>query len=151
MSLSKFLSEIKKPDTLPGPFAIRLRYELRNEFMTIKKTSVSTIVSTSFLFVCVAVIGLFILKPQVAQSAHNFISGQEKKNDFMVLSNEGTYLGESPSSMKAVSQNQTVDTTGISLLEEDKTYVIRKIKDNNNRSIYYISEIKQSVAPHIIY
>ncbi len=149
MSMKKYLRSVEIPDLHPGPFAVRLKYELKNDFLRKKHFSLVPVFSAGAWVVVLLVTGLFIMKPDIPSKLHYAIwktqplpAQTQAKNYYQPVSVSNTGI---------IDRENEDSLTGFGQLEEDKTYLVRKIKDANNKFIFYVSEIKTDKTPKVIY
>lgn len=145
MRVSKYLSEIKAPEYLPGPFGVRLKYELKQEFLDRKRNFWVPVLSSSLAF-GFAFMSFLIVKPETAIKLHQMAFNDNRQMDYLLMHNQNENLEDYNSKLKPVSTESP-----FSMMEDDKSYIIHKIKDNDNRTIIYVSEVKKSVQPKVLY
>ncbi|MBW6516332.1 MAG: hypothetical protein K0B81_06940 [Candidatus Cloacimonetes bacterium] len=159
MSVEKYLENIETPEIDPGPFSVRLKYNLKNYLYERRRKRETFLKLTSnvgiFLFIMTSIM---IYKPDLAASLHDNLlcktgiisTGQIDEEQLMAerrqaeidLPEEGTYLGwryYTSSSMNSSSPYQIME---LSDLPEETPYVIRKVRDRNNRYVYIVSEME---------
>jgi len=150
MPIDKYLFDIKKPDFTPGPFAIRLKYEMKQVLFCDKHKNYAnicygaTIISLSFI--CL----LFVLKPSAAQSLNNLVFGYGPHDTIdMLFSEEGDIdLSYYNTSFRNV---QSGLNGTLPFIEEDKSYLVQKFKNNDNKTLIYFSEVKQPKTIKILH
>ncbi|MDD4155924.1 MAG: hypothetical protein PHY08_05060 [Candidatus Cloacimonetes bacterium] len=150
MHIDKYLCNVEKPEFLPGPFSVRLKYELKQKYFDKKNgLSLHYIYGTtlaSLLVIC----AFLVAKPHTAQSINNFVFGDTKEEtlDMLLLSEHDIDLSNYPNSIRTVSSE---NNSTLPFIEEDKSYLIHKFKDQNNKTLIYISEVKKSLQPKTLY
>ncbi len=140
MSIKKYLENINTPEVHPGPFSVRLKYELEKEYFHRKRSfGWYPAFATAALVVMVFAFAVFIFKPDLADKAHYAFWRAEGKQYQLFAENSGI-AQSAPNSI--VDQSNFVPVNNLSNLDESKSYVIKKVRDRNNRSIFYVSEYK---------
>ena len=146
MHIDKYLCDYETPDFQPGPFSGRLKYELRQSFFTKRNLSSLHIAYTSALLCLLLLCSVFVLNPQVAQSLNYYVFGNlnDDSQDVLLLPERDIDLSQYPSNIRTVS---TTSNQSLPFIEEDKSYIIHKFRNCDNKTLYYISEIKESPRP----
>ncbi len=165
MSIEKFLDQVNTPNNHPGPIAVKLKYDIKKRILLRKRKQqqLFTIAKYANVILLLFVVSM-IINPDYALVINRTFTANtdpkeqslhaETQDDNLPLSEEGVYLG---SGLSARSNNQShiipVSTGGqaagsssfqimdLSELEDNTPYIIRKINDRNNRSIYFVNEI----------
>jgi hypothetical protein len=179
MSIKKYLARIEVPDPQPGPFAVRLKYELRRELFEHKKSwGWYPAFSTSLAGGLLAILSILVIEPHWATMVHASLFGRELPKTAPATPVEqpapqvATSLppaSENPNGERIVngivlppkSENPVrnlvaqADSTrsgrnSFPVLDEDKSYIVRRIQVSDNRSVYYVSELKAE-TPKVIY
>lgn len=153
MSIEKYLENIEKPDTNPGPFAVRLKYEMKKELFERNRGwsfyPIASTVAASILLVCV---GLLIMKPNIADNVHYALSGKNEGLKNIVFVDEGEYLGQkSDSNSDYANVGEFYQVSDLSKLDKSKSYMIKKIRGRRNDVIFYVSEMKPTKKPKVVY
>lgn len=146
--LNKYLCSIDKPDFQPGPFSVRLKYELKNQFFNQKKSYLFPVLNYSFMSLLLLIIGLLVVRPQTALKINQLAFNKQDNLDFLLLNPDAESLNNNYND-----NLQTVSATNspFSMIEEDKSYIVHKLKDETNRTVIYISEVKKKVEPRVLY
>ncbi len=148
--LSKYLCSVNKPDFQTGPFSVRLKYDLRNKFFEQKERKLMPIISFSLAGIMTLMLGMLIIKPQTAYRLNQLAFNHKSNMDYLLFnSDENTDFSNISDHIKPVSGN--LNDSPLSMIEEDKSYILHKLKDDANRTIFYISEVKKKVQPRILY
>ncbi|HOQ80448.1 MAG TPA: hypothetical protein PL063_01770 [Candidatus Cloacimonadota bacterium] len=148
--LSKYLCSVNKPEFQPGPFSVRLKYELKNKFLEQKQSRLLPTISVSLVSVLTVMLSLLIIKPQTAYRLNRLVFDNNKDIDYLLFnSQEETDYSNLSSQIRPVATN--MQNSPLSMIEEDKSYILHKLRDSSNRTIFYISEVKQKVQPKILY
>lgn len=149
--LNKYLCRINKPDFQTGPFSVRLKYELKNKFFDQKKSHLFPIISVSVMSVMTLMLGMLIIKPQTAYRINQLAFNHKDNIDFLLFNpDDNNDFSNISENIKPVSSNNLQDSP-LSMIEEDKSYILHKLKDDADRTIIYISEVKKKVQPKILY
>lgn len=158
MSVEKYLKNIQLPEENPSSFSARLKYNLKNQFYERRRKRELYLRITShlglLLFILVAVM---VYKPNLAAVLHDNILCKtgilnnetideeqllaEQRQAEIELPDEGRYLGMRHNVSTAGSANFPYQIMELSDLPEEKPYIIRKVRDRNNRFIYIVNEI----------
>ncbi len=148
--LSKYLCSVNKPDFQTGPFSVRLKYELRNKFFEQKQSRLMPVISLSLVSVLTLMVGMLIIKPQTALKLNQLAFNHKDNMDYLLFnSDENVDFSNIADHIKPVSSD--LQNSPLSMIEEDKSYILHKMKDDSNRTIFYISEVKKKVQPRILY
>lgn len=148
--LNKFLCRINKPDFQTGPFSVRLKYELKNQFFDQKHSQLFPIISVSVMTLMTVMIGMLIFKPQTAYRLNQLAFNHKDNIDYLLFnSDDNNDFSNLSDQIKPVSSN--FQDSPLSMIEEDKSYILHKLTDDTNRTIIYISEVKKKVQPRILY
>jgi len=184
MSIKKYLARIELPEPQPGPFAMRLKYELRRELFERRRNwGWYPAFSTGLAGGMLVFISVLVVQPHWASTLHASLFGRplpalQQTPTLPVPAESGVAKrpanpsGETgqalpgerivngialPANPDRLSRNITAqnDTTRVGRqsfpsLDEDKSYLIRRVKVSGNRSVYYVSELKEN-TPKIIY
>lgn len=150
MHIDKYLCNIEKPDFLPGPFSVRLKYELKQEFFDKKsKLSMHFMYCTGLISLFV-ICTLFVLRPNTAENLHKIVFGDRNSEtlDMLLLSDNDIDLSNFPNNIRTVSSDHN---SSLPFIEEDKSYLVHKFRDHNNKTLIYISEVKKNIPPKTLY
>lgn len=154
MSIEKYLDNIKFQDIHPGPFAVRLKHEMKSHFFYNRNRSLFfPALSASFgLLMFIFTTGL-IIRPDVASKIHYAFNRAEKRQMEIEFSNEGHLLGSyrQENSISSNNIHYTSSINDIPNLDENKTYLIKRLRDENNRFFYFIKEVKESNQRRTVY
>ncbi len=150
MHIDKYLCNIEKPDFLPGPFSVRLKYELKQQYFDRKNGfSLHYIYCTSVMSLLI-ICSLLVIKPHTAKNLNRLVFGNshDETLDMLLLSDRDIDLSNYPNSIRTVA---TDNNSTLPFIEEDKSYLIHKFKDHNNKTLIYISEVKKNLKPKTLY
>ena len=150
MPIDKYLSDIETPDFSPGPFAIRLKYEMKQViFFERNKPLYHFIYSTAILSLSVICL-LLVLKPQTAQSLNLLVFKGEQPEDIDLIYAEESEidLSKYASNVKAVSSNAN---TSFPFIEEDKSYIVHKFRNHENKMLIYFSEVRKPQSSKVLH
>lgn len=160
MSVEKYLKNIKEPEIKPGPFSVRLKYNLKNYlYEKRRKREIYLTVTSRMGIVLLIAVSFMVYNPQLASSLHENLlartgiinqSQEEERQQLIVerrqseieLPEDGRYFGMRHNvSTGSSSDSNPFQIMELSDLPEDIPFIIRKVRDNNNRVIYIINEI----------
>ncbi len=162
MSIEKYLESVRLPNTQPGPYSVKLKYDLKSKFVAKQRRKSVYLTGFSFASVTLLVfLSLIVYKPEIAISLHHAVLNNteminnenlseeqliaEQRQAEIELPYEGNYLGRqyqvSSSTHPAEVPFRIME---LSQLEDETPYIIRKVKDSNDRHIYFISEVNSS-------
>ncbi len=160
MSVEKYLENVKVPQVKPGPFSVRLKYNLKNYcYEQRRKRDFFLTITSKLAFVLFIFVAVMIYKPELAANLHDNLLSKtgiidnmdeeqmlaEKRQAEIELPNRGRYLGMMHNvSTSGSSDNNPYRFMELSDLAEEKPYMIRKVRDRNNRYIYIINELDAS-------
>lgn len=145
MSMKKYLESIHCPQYQPGPYGVRLKYELQKEFFG-KKQKLSVFPVFSY-FAALFFFTLFILmalKPEFAQRVQLVFNPAP---DFD-LQMQGVNI-EPRRSKVLVSGGMVIGSDDLSNLDSQKSYIIRRVNASDNGEMFYVNEVEQK--PSIAY
>jgi len=158
MSVEKYLENIELPEENPGPFSVRLKYNLKNQlYERNRKREMLQRFSSNLALLMFVLVSLMIYRPNLAASLHDnllcrtgIINGESE--DEQLLAEQRQADIELPEQGRFLGMAHTVSTSGrgyspyqimeLSDLPEETPYIIRKVKDSNNRHIYIVTEIE---------
>ena len=148
MPIDKFLCNIDLPDFQPGPFAVRLKYEIKKLYFERRLSRAMHYVYSS------AILGLFVLcmtlvlHPQTALRMNNYVfKNSDDALDMLLLPERDIDISNFPSNIRTVS----ADVNSLPFIEEDKSYLIHKFRNHENRTVIYVSEVKKAQQPSRYY
>ena len=150
MPIDKYLCNLNPPAFHPGPFTNRLKYELKKFYFDKKGVNYFHFAYSS------AILGLFviclflILKPQAAHQINSYVfrNDVESTLDMLLLAERDIDISSFPANIRTVSSEMT---TSLPFLEEDKSYLIHKFRNHENKTMIYVSEVKNSQQSRVLY
>ncbi len=158
MSIKKYLENVHVPDTPPGPYSVRLKYELKKEFFE-RKHSWYPAFATAAATIMFALVMGFVARPDLAHNLHYvFVGEQETPVELALeesmnepietpepfLTEEDIYLANQRVGNEAVVTDSIQgDVAGFPHLVEGKSYIIRRDTDEKQGNVYYINEVKK--------
>ena len=149
MPIDKYLCSLKLPEFQPGPFTVRLKYELKRIYFDQKLSKSFHYAYSSTIFSLFVICLLFIFRPQVAQKINNFVlGGNDNTLDMLLLAERDIDISNFPSTIRTVSADIT---SSLPFIEEDKSYLIHKFRNHDNKTFIYFSEIKGPQEHRILY
>jgi len=108
------------------------------------------VISLSLVSVLTLMVGMLIIKPQTALKLNQLAFNHKDNMDYLLFnSDENVDFSNIADHIKPVSSD--LQNSPLSMIEEDKSYILHKMKDDSNRTIFYISEVKKKVQPRILY
>jgi len=157
MSIEKYLENIKLSDKHPGPFSVRLKYQLQKEFFEKRsRFGVLSLVTSAAAFVFFIMSTVFVVNPTVAQSIHyvfNKNADETNRLENIVFVDEGEFLGQKSryGNQPNTIQGEFFKVSDLSNLDKNKSYIIKKVQGRSESNVFYVSEIKGQSKPKIIY
>ena len=149
MPIDKYLYNVNAPDFPPGPFAVRLKFELKQLFFDKKIGSFFHYAYSTAILGLVAICLLLIMKPHAANNINHFVfRGKDSTLDKLLVAERDIDMSSFTSSIRNVSAEMN---QSLQFLEDDKSYLIHKFKDHENKTLIYVSEVKQSQQQRILY
>ncbi len=158
MSIKKYLENVRVPETPPGPFSVRLKYELRKEFFERKRSWYPAFATAAAAMMFLLVMG-FVMRPDFAHNLHYAFAGEKEvveevaqiePGEVMVdapepfLTEEDIYLANQRiGNVSVVNDSVQGEVAGFPHLVEGKSYIIRRGTDEKKGNVYYISEVKK--------
>lgn len=151
MSMRKYLESIQTPDVPPGPFSVRLKYELKKEFFEHRRRSWFPALSTAAAMLMLALLVTVVVQPDLADSVHYAFTPQEDTTAIASADEtSGQFLSDEDyrqtverlQAMASESRSPAVQVGDLQDLDPDKSYLIRRTTDGSDRNIYFVSEIK---------
>ena len=130
---------------MPGPFAVSLKFQLRQTIFEKKAShSVHYVYATAIL--CMMILcTIFVAKPQTAERLNILVFGDKTETlDILLFADRNIDLTNYPSHIKTVSSDMN---TALPFIEENKSYLIHKFRNNEDKILFYISEVKQNRNP----
>ena len=148
MPIDKFLYEVKAPSFHPGPFAIRLKYELKQLVFEKKAGRLFHFAYSTAIFSLLVLCLVFIMKPQTAHNINNLVfRDNDAALDMLLLAEKDIDISDFSSNIRTIS----TDTSSLHFIEEDKSYLIHKFRNQENKTLIYVSEVKSSQQNKILY
>jgi len=149
MHIDKYLCDVKRPNFLPGPFSIRLKYELRQTIFEKKVNHTLHYVYATAVLCLLILCTIFVSKPQTAERLNILVFGDKTQSlDMLVLTDRNIDLSNFPTHVKTVSSDMN---TALPFIEENKSYLIHKFKNHEDKVLFYISEVKQNRNPNNLF
>ena len=142
MPIDKFLYDLQKPDFFPGPFAIRLKYEMKQVLFAAKQKQFHHLTYALAILCLSSICVMLIIKPSTAQSLNQLVFGADDYDTYDLLFSEENDIDLSnlPSNIRAVS---TGANSSFPFIEEDKSYLVYKFKNHENKTLIYFSEVRK--------
>jgi hypothetical protein len=137
MHIDKFLYDVKTPKFQPGPFSVRLKYELK-KVMFDKKSNKQLHLIYITSICCLAFICLMlVISPNSAQNINNIVFKNKTNNFDMILNAENNInLSNIPANMNSLEATLP--------FEENKSYLVHKYINKDGQPLIYVNEIKRS-------
>ncbi|MCL2062829.1 MAG: hypothetical protein FWG98_00455 [Candidatus Cloacimonetes bacterium] len=150
MPIDKYLCNVNLPDFQPGPFTVRLKYELKQLYFDKKLSNFYHYVYSSAILGLFVICLLLVFKPQTAHNINSFVFRTDHENalDMLLLAEKDIDISNLPSNIRTVS---TEMPNSLSFLEDDKSYLIHKFRNHENKTMIYISEVKNQQQQRILY
>jgi len=145
--LEKYLWNIKCPEFDPGPFEGQLKAELKQHFLRQRKPRLLPILNYTFMGLLLLTCSLLIVKPQAALKLNEMAFNKQDNLDYLLLNPEQNNSVDYEDQLQTVSSNESP----LDMIEQDKSYIVHKLKDESNRTVIYISEVKKKVEPKVLY
>jgi len=149
MHIDKYLCDIKHPLFPPGPFYCKLKYDLKQSIFEKKAHTYAHLIYCTTIVCLVILCSLLIYKPQTARDLNTIVFGQDTDTLDMLLQ-----AGDSYDSYVYNAYLRTVSSSDayyLPFIQEDKPYLIQRVKDNDDKSFYYVREVKQTQQQSKIY
>ena len=151
MSMKKYLESIKVPEAPPGPFSVRLKYELKKEFFDRRRSWFPAMSAVAAAMMLVLLVGM-VVQPDLADRVHYVFAPQQAQQ---AVAEAGQTSGQNFLSdadyrqtvarledMNSEGRSPAVHVADLQDLDPDKSYMIRRTTDGDDRNIYFVSEIK---------
>ena len=149
MPIDKFLYSLKTPDFPPGPFSVRLKYELKQLYFDRKIGKILHLTYSAAILCLVVLCITLVTNPHIASNINNFVfNGNNSTLDKLLLAERDIDISNFSASVRNVSHEIN---SSLTFLEDDKSYLIHKFKDNDNNTLIYISEVKSSAYNKTFY
>jgi len=148
MHIDKYLCDIKQPIFPPGPFYVKLKYDLKQAIFDKKPHSYAHLVYCTAIVCLIIICTLLIYKPDTARNLNTLVFGNDTDTLEMLLLASETTNTPFPSQFRSVSSDATYY---LPFIEEDKPYLIQRVKDSDDKSFYYVREVKQTQHQSKIY
>ena len=149
MPIDKFLYNVDLPNFHPGPFNVRLKYELKQIFFDRKLGKYFHLVYSSAIFSLLIVCLILVVKPHTASNINNFVfGGKDSTLDKLLLAERDIDFATLSSTLRNVSAEVN---SALPFLEDDKSYLLHKIRDHENKTVIYVSELKSLHRQKILY
>lgn len=164
MSMKKYLEAVRIPDTPPGPFAVRLKYQLKQEYFDRKRSpGWYPVFSSLMALVFLALLVTFVVKPDIAHRAHEVV-WDSSQQDRPAMDPYAGFIADKTDEETAIADEMTVEASEtidngsgmihinqIKNLDREKSYIIRRVSDTRNGNFVYFSEMGKPAAPRIMY
>jgi hypothetical protein len=148
MHIDKYLCDVNLPEFQPGPFAVRLKYELKQSFFDKRKTAwmFHFVYSTAILGL-LAICIFLVVNPHVANNMNTIVFGEQETTEssleMLLLAERDIDVSNFPSGIRTVSSNTY---SPLPFIEENTVYVIYKFTNEYNQTLFYINQIRQRPA-----
>ncbi|MFA5497967.1 MAG: hypothetical protein WC327_00230 [Candidatus Cloacimonadia bacterium] len=161
MSVEKYLENIRVPEVHPCPFSVRLKHNLRRSIYEKRRRVELTLKVTSSLGIVVSIFTIvMIYNPSLANNLHNNLLyktgvvkteaidfeqllAEKRQTEIELPLDQGIALGMKQNVSQGFEDGQAFQVNELSELPEEKPYIIRKVRDKNNRTIYLISDVNK--------
>jgi len=149
MHIDKYLCDIDTPCFQPGPFSVRLKYELKQSFFDKATSKVLHLVYSLAVFGFFIVCTVFVLQPHTAHRVNAFVFGDQSATlDMLLLTENDIDVSNFTSHMRRVTNQMN---SSLPFIEEDKSYLLHKFRNHDNRTLIFISEVKRSQPVRTLY
>ncbi|MCL1827175.1 MAG: hypothetical protein FWG20_03940 [Candidatus Cloacimonetes bacterium] len=150
MPIDKYLSDIETPDFTPGPFALRLKYEMKQVIFYERNKPIYHIVYTAAIISLTCICFLLVLKPTTAQSLNQIVFKHEILEDLDLIYAEESDVDLSKYATKV---NAVTNDTNVSFpfIEEDKSYLVHKFRNHENKMLIYFSEVRKPQTTKVLH
>ncbi len=136
-----YLNSFNVIDVPPGPFSVKLKYDLKNKLFKSNRLQMFFIPAIASFLILISFVSLLIIKPEIAAQINYAFTGDKPFPEFLeqkpIIYTEGN-----------IRANEVNSIDDLKNLSEDKTYIIRKER-KKGRNIFYINE--QNKNPKIVY
>jgi hypothetical protein len=100
------------------------------------------IVYCSAIFCLLTLCSILIISPQSAHRANSFVfKDHTDPLDMLLLAERDIDLSNYPSHIRTVSSEMH---STLPFIEEDKSYIIHRVRNRDDRAVFYISEIRKT-------
>ncbi len=149
MSMKKYLENVRVPEFPPGPFSVRLKYELKKEFFD-RRRSWFPAFSAAVAALMLALLVTVVIQPDLADRVHYAFIPQVATQTVAQGESHGKLLSDAEyrqtvqrlHTIASEGRSPAIQVRDLQDLDTDKSYLIRRTTDDGNRSIYFVSEIK---------
>ena len=149
MPIDNYLCEIDNPHFVPGPYSLRLKYELKKYYYERKPTPVAHFIYRVTILSLLVVCGLFVLKPYTATKLNALVFGEKQDLlDMFLLAEKDIDISNFPPNVRTFSTDSDIT---LPFIEVDKPYLIHKFVNHDNKTLFYISEVKSTKSTKILY
>jgi len=143
MHIDKFLCDIEAPFHQPGPFSARLKYDLKRNFFDRRQGKAIHYAYSSAIFSLLIVCTLLVFRPYTAQKVNSFVFGNGDTNtttlDMLLLTENDIDISNFPANIRPVTHQLN---SALPFIEEDKSYLLQKFRNHENKMLIYISEVR---------
>ncbi|MCD4829301.1 MAG: hypothetical protein K8R90_07760 [Candidatus Cloacimonetes bacterium] len=147
--MRKYLESIKAPEAPPGPFSVRLKYELKKEFFDRGRSwfPMASAVAAAIMLVLLITV---IVQPDLADQVHFAFAPQQIEQSVATETGNRQFLSDEEYSqtvarlqtMSNDSRSPAIHVRDLQDLDPDKSYLIRRTTDDSDRNIYFVSEVR---------
>jgi len=140
MHIDKYLCDVETPCSQPGPFSNRLKYELKQTFFDRRFSNIIHYIYSIAIFCLLFVCSVFIFNPHAAHKVNSIVFGEKDSTlDMILLTENDIDISNFPANIRTVSNQMN---SALPFIEEDKSYLVHKFKNHENKTLIYISEVR---------
>ena len=149
MLIDRYLCDIDTPYFQPGPFSVRLKYELKQSFFDKKSSKTLHLAYASAVLSLFVVCSLLVVRPHTAQRLNSLVFGEQTSTlDMLLLTESDIDVSNFPSHIRRVSHQMN---SSLPFIEEDKSYLLHKFRNHDNKTLIFISEVKRTQPIRTLY
>ena len=145
MPIDKYLCNVNLPEFQPGPFSVRLKYELKqNLFDKRRSLGFFHFAYSGAIFGLLLLCIMFVVNPQTANKLNTIVFGEQEDHtlDMLMLAERNMELSTISNYSHQIRTVSSNSCSPLPFIQENRMYVIYKFTNPDNQTLVYFNEIR---------